>query len=128
MQQIIVLESEFFVQNLWWIVFLGVLALLAVAYLIDNFLSKRRSEKKAALKIASKDDYLAVLGGSDNVIDHELINSRIIIHLNDYKKINKEGLKDLGVTGFIEKSDKLTLVIKDGAKKVYDAIFGGASI
>jgi phosphotransferase system IIB component len=54
------------------------------------------------------------------------VGSRIILHLKDYSKVNKSQLEQAGVTGFIEKSDKLTLVVKDDSERVYKAIFGEA--
>ena len=72
---------------------------------------------------AASHRYSEALGGEDNYIDSSREGSRIIVHLKDYSKINKEKIKEAGVTGFIEKSDKLTLVVKDNAEEVYEKIF-----
>jgi phosphotransferase system IIB component len=52
------------------------------------------------------------------------MGSRIVLVLKDYQKIDQAKLKEAGVDSFIEMSDRLTLVIKDNADKVYHTIFG----
>lgn len=66
---------------------------------------------------------LDALGGRDNVVSKELRGSRIIISLKDYSKVDHDSLKKAGVTGFIQASDKLTLVLKDGAEDLYNSLF-----
>lgn len=103
------------------IIAVGVVIVLGVliSVLVKNLSKKRVKE----LPIASKSEYFEALGGKDNYIDSSREGSRIIVHLKDYSKINKEKIKEAGVTGFIEKSDKLTLVVKDNAEEVYEKIF-----
>ena len=96
------------------------LVLIALAIFLVKILCKKRVK---VLPIASKSEYFEALGGEDNYIDSSREGSRIIVHLKDYSKINKEKIKEAGVTGFIEKSDKLTLVVKDNAEEVYEKIF-----
>ena len=99
---------------------LGVIILGVLIFLLIKIFSKKRVK---SLPIASKSEYFEALGGEDNYIDSSREGSRIIVHLKDYSKINKEKIKEAGVTGFIEKSDKLTLVVKDNAEEVYEKIF-----
>jgi|LAHS01.1.fsa_nt_gb phosphotransferase system IIB component len=113
--------DKFFFQNLWWIVLLGVAALIGL-YFLFSFLYHQGKAKKKAPKV-DQSKYLSALGGEENILAHELIGSRIVVSLKDYTKINRPLLEEAGVTGFIEKSDKLTLVIKTNAKAVYEAIF-----
>jgi phosphotransferase system IIB component len=54
------------------------------------------------------------------------MGSRIVLTLKDYSKINRPLLQEAGVTGFIEKSDKLTLVVKENAEMVYETLFPNA--
>jgi phosphotransferase system IIB component len=96
------------------------LVLIALAIFLVKILGKKRVK---VLPIASKSEYFEALGGEDNYIDSSRDGSRIVVHLKDYSKINKEKIKEAGVTGFIEKSDKLTLVVKDNAEEVYEKIF-----
>src|SRR5574344_1923391 len=110
----IIFETDFFVSNLWWIVALGVILLLLLYYLIDKLLSERKA-KKEAIPTIDEGKYLLALGGDENIISHELAGSRIVLTLRSYQAVDKVLLREAGVAGFIEKSDKLTLVIKDNA-------------
>jgi phosphotransferase system IIB component len=113
--------ADFFLENLYWVVALIVIAFVVLFALID-----RAHEKKAELGSYSneaEDKYIQALGGRDNVSYHELIGSRIVVKLVDYSKLNQEMLKEAGVTGFIEKSDQITLVIKDNAALTYQHLF-----
>ena len=67
---------------------------------------------------------LSALGGEENVLSKELKGSRIVLRLADYSKVDKQKLLEVGVDGFIEMEDKLTLVLKGDSEKVYKAIFG----
>ena len=103
---------------------LGVVVLIlvvALAILLPYFLKKGKGKKG---KIASKGEYLSALGGEENVLSKELKGSRIVLHLADYSKVDKQKLLEVGVDGFIEMEDKLTLVLKGDSEKVYKAIFG----
>lgn len=103
---------------------LGVAALIllvALAILLPYFLRKKKGGKA---KIASKGEYLSALGGEENVLNKELKGSRIVLHLADYSKVDRQKLLEAGVDGFIEMEDKLTLVLKGDSEKVYKAIFG----
>jgi phosphotransferase system IIB component len=114
------LGEDFLLGNLWWIVILGILFLFVAAYFLEKWWSAFRQSKDPKF---SKGLYLEALGGSENVLDGAVEGSRIVIHLKDYDKIDDEKLTKAGVTGFIAQSDKLTLVVKDDAAKVYDLIF-----
>ena len=103
---------------------LGVVALIlvvALAILLPYFLKKGKGKKG---KIASKGEYLSALGGEENVLSRELKGSRIVLRLADYSKVDRQKLLEVGVDGFIEMEDKLTLVLKGDSEKVYKAIFG----
>ena len=103
---------------------LGVAALIllvALAILLPYFLRKKKGGKA---KVASKGEYLSALGGEENVLSKELKGSRIVLHLADFSKVDRQKLLEAGVDGFIEMEDKLTLVLKGDSEKVYKAIFG----
>jgi len=117
-----VVYEDFFLNNLYWIIALVVLAGVGLYFLIDHFHQQRKEAKKKPLP--NKGLYLAGLGGEENILSSELIGSRIVLRLKDYTKINKSQLEQVGVMGFIEKSDKLTLVVKDDSERVYHSIFG----
>ena len=116
-------HSQFLLANLWWIVLISVIVLASLVLLISHILGKRK-QKKILEARGERTELVNALGGMDNVLTHELFGSRIVLTLKDYSLVDKAILRTrAGVTGFIEKTDKLTLVIKDRAKEVYDEIF-----
>lgn len=122
----IILTNNFLANNLWWIITIAVAALIIIIVIIEVMLSKRKAKKAAQKKqIAAQGKYLTYLGGASNVIDSSLEGSRIVVHLYDYALIDREKLKEAGVTGFIEKSDKLTLVVPNNSQEIYNGIFKG---
>ena len=97
------------------IIAISLLVLAVICIVLVKILSKKRVK---SLPIASKSEYFEALGGEDNYIDSYLTALK-----NEHSLRNKEKIKEAGVTGFIEKSDKLTLVVKDNAEEVYEKIF-----
>jgi phosphotransferase system IIB component len=117
----LVVFVDYLLGNLWWIVGLSVVALIGLIWLFD-FLYHRHS-KKTEQKAIDQGLYLAALGGLENVLEKKLEGSRIVVKLKDYSLVNRDKLHDAGVTGFIQMSDQLTLVIKKNAAEVYAKIF-----
>jgi len=120
--------NDFWLTNLWWVIALGVIVVIVLFVVLDIFIIRRKNSsspipKKKKSIIADKNEYLDALGGEKNVLSHNIIGSRIILKLEDYSLLNKSKIEELGVSGFIVKSDQLTLVVKDNAKKVYETIF-----
>ncbi len=111
--------SDFLLKNIWWIIALIALALFVTIFFLDRHFYK---EKKKTVEIQPS-LYLEALGGEENVLERALDGSRIILKLKDYGAVNRDKLREAGVTGFIQMSDKLTLVIKDNAMEVYNKIF-----
>lgn len=118
------LERDFLLSNLYWIVLVALALLVGAVYLVDFLIvRKRKSLSSDKKKIAPRGDYLLSLGGEANIVSHRLVGSRIVLVLVDQSKIDREALKKTGITGFIEKSDQLTLVARN-AKDVYSLLFG----
>ncbi len=111
--------SDFLLKNIWWIIALTALALFVGIFFLDRHFFK---EKKKTVEVQPS-LYLEALGGEENVLERALDGSRIILKLKDYGAVNRDKLREAGVTGFIQMSDKLTLVIKDNAMEVYNKIF-----
>jgi phosphotransferase system IIB component len=103
--------DKFFIRIFGGSFAVGVAALIGL-YFLFSFLYHQGKAKKKAPNPRSE-QISSALGGEENILAHELIGSRIVVSLKDYTKINRPLLEEAGVTGFIEKSDKLTLVIKD---------------
>ncbi len=119
MNLFVILESTSFPTYGW--VLIGVFAFLIVlGTIVFLVLSRRKTSSKPEV---NANGCALALGGKDNVVSKELRGSRIIVSLKDFSLVDHEALKKAGVTGFIQASDKLTLVIKDGAKELYDSLF-----
>lgn len=114
------LENDFFLKNLWWIVLLLVVFL---GGLIIAFSLFRQTKKKKAKPSIDVNENLVAIGGKENIEEHQLEGSRIVLKLKDYGKVDREKLKEAGAIGFIMKSDKLTIVFKEKAEEVYHAFF-----
>ena len=119
-----IIYDDFLLRNIWWIGAIGaLLVIIALIFIDKRFFSKA---KKAEVSEETASLYLEALGGKSNIKEKSLEGSRIILKLNDYGAVNRDKLREAGVTGFIQMSDRLTLVIKGNAMEVYDKIFPNA--
>ena len=107
--------NAFLKNNALWIalVLIGIIAITVALILI--FGTKKKEVKP---EIAEKSKWVEALGGSGNIISSEAYGSRLAVKLKDKTLLNKEALKELGVTNFIEMSDKITLLLEDKAELV----------
>lgn len=124
--------NDFLSQNGWWIALIvaGLIVVVVVAILLIGKMRKKgdKGEEKKKVdyrnKEAVKSSYFDALGGEDNILEKRIEGSRIVLKLKDYAVVDKEKIKEAGVDGFIKMSDKLYLVVKDDAAKVYKILFG----
>lgn len=115
--------NQWLANNAVWIAI--AFALLIVVAVIAILLSGIKKKKaKPAEKKVNASMYMEALGGEDNVISKELRGSRIALVLKDYKAIDEAKLKEAGVDAIVMMSDKLTLVVKENAPKVFETLFG----
>ena len=107
--------NAFLKNNALWIalVLVGIIAITVALILI--FGRKKKGDKPV---IAEKSKWVEALGGSENIISSEAYGSRLAVKLQDKTLMNKDALKELGVTNFIEMSDKVTLLLEDKAELV----------
>lgn len=104
------------------IIFITVLILFIYTY--------RKSKKNPTFYKAPKqvkevknEQALLALGGKDNIVEHSLNGSRIVLVLNDYSLVNESLLKEMGVDSIVKMSNKITLVIRGDASKFYKSLF-----
>ena len=111
--------NDFLKNNALWIV-LGLVVIIAivVAIILICGLAGKKRKKKPQPQIAEKSKWVEALGGSENIVSSEAYGSRLAVVLNDKSKMDKEALKGLGVTSFIEMSNKVTLLLEDKADLV----------
>ena len=106
-------------QTLLTAIFIAVGALLVIAAIVLIVVFSRRKGKKVSFKC---DDWLLALGEKDNIKEIKAIGSRLNLVLLDKEKINRERLKELGVTSILVMSNKVTLVIEGQAEKIASSI------
>jgi phosphotransferase system IIB component len=121
MNVIVVLQRDFFLENVYWLAGLGALALVVLFFLVDHFVSAYQLKKEA--KMRTDKVYIKALGGEGNVLGKSLEGSRIIVSLKDYDLVDKDKLRDYGVSGFVKMSDHLVMVIKKDPQGVYEKLF-----
>ena len=107
--------NAFLKNNALWISLVLVGIIVIVIALILIFGRKKKEEKPV---IAQKSEWIDALGGSENILSSEAYGSRLAVKLQDKNLMNREKLKELGVTNFIEMSDKITLLLEDKAELV----------
>ncbi len=107
--------NAFLKNNALWISLVLVGIIVIVIALILIFGRKKKEEKPV---IAQKSEWVDALGGSENILSSEAYGSRLAVKLQDKNLMNREKLKELGVTNFIEMSDKITLLLEDKAELV----------
>jgi phosphotransferase system IIB component len=109
-------DANAFLKNYGWIIAVTLVVIIAVVVVI--ILVKGRKVKKPVPQIAEKSKWVEALGGAENIVSSEAYGSRLAVSLVDKSLMNKEALKELGVTNFIEMSNKITLLLEDKAELV----------
>ena len=108
--------NNFLKNNALWIA-LALVGVIVITIVLILLLSKR-GKKKEQPQIAEKSLWIDALGGEENIISSEAYGSRLVVVLKNKALMNREGLKVLGVTNFMEMSDKITLLLEDKAELV----------
>ena len=116
MMFILLFSVDFLLQNLWWIILLGVVVLLGLIWLISFLISKNPKKRKGKL---GDIDIFTYLGGKDNVLSFTVHGSRLIVKLKNKNLLQREELKALGVKGFVEKEEDITIVLSNELKERY---------
>ena len=103
---------------------IGFAVLIGLVILIIVLSGLKRGKGKIEEKpVASKSEYLSLLGGEENIIDKKVEGSRISIYLKDMDNCQPDALLPLGIDSYIKMKERLVLVVKEGAQKVFDTIF-----
>lgn len=109
--------NAFLKNNALWIA-LALVGVIVIVVAIILITANVKKNKKPEVKIAEKSAWVEAFGGQDNIVSVEAFGSRLGVVLKDKTKIDREELKKLGVTNFIEMSNKITLVLEDKAELV----------
>ena len=85
-------------------------------FLIRHFIKHRKPPK------IDESAWLLALGNKDNIVSIVAIGSRINLSLKDKEKIDREKLKELGVSSVLTMSNKITLVVENRAQEITEQI------
>lgn len=114
--------NDFLADNGIWIA-IGLCALIVTAIICIFIVTGSKGRGKKSKIIISA--WHAALGDKDNIIEATQKGSRLILVLKNYSLIDKDALRDLGVTNFIQGSQKITLVLKDGVGDIAKILLSG---
>ena len=103
------------------IIAIAVVAALLVVGCAVLLILRSKSNKTSKAKV-SDSEWIDALGGQNNILEASAIGSRLSVKLNDKEIINRDKLKELGVSSILVMSNKVTLVIEKQAEKVARAI------
>lgn len=92
----------------------GVVILIGIVLILYFLFFKKKQNKVKT----DNNSWFIALGNKENVTEIRGIGSRLTIKLIDKEKIDREKLKELGVTSVLVMSDKVTLVVEGQAEKI----------
>ena len=95
----------------------GVLIVIVVVIVLI-FLLKGKKKKTSF----NGDAWTNALGSKENIKEVTAIGSRLSVSLLDKEKIDREKLKELGVSSVLVMSNKVTLVIENQAEQIANSI------
>ena len=102
------------------LIIVGCVILLSVAIIIPISINKRKKSPKIDNNV-----WLIALGNKENIKEVNAIGTRLTVNLVDKEKIDREKLKELGVSSVLTMSNKVTLVIEGKAEIIAEAIKEG---
>ena len=79
------------------------------------------TRKKKKAQVVDTDWFMA-LGGKENIKEAMAVGSRLVLKLVNQEEIDRDRLKELGVSSVLVMSNKVTLVIEGQAEKVAETI------
>ena len=110
-------DFNFFLRNYGIWIAVAVAAVIGITIFLIIFLNKRKKANKVTDNTSS-DDWLIALGGKENISESSANGSRLTVKLVDQNKIDKDKLKELGVSNIVTMSDKIILVLEDKAELI----------
>ncbi len=70
--------------------------------------SKIQAKRKVNVDV---EKIITALGGRENIISTRAVGSRLSVELSDDNKLNSEALKELGASGIVQTSNKVTVIL-----------------
>lgn len=105
---------------------IGTIILVIVLIILVKAYKRKKSESLSVSETkqdVNADEIFSCLGSKENVLEHSINGSRIVLVLKDYSLLNETKLNELGVDSIIKMSNKITLVVKGDALGFYKKLF-----
>ena len=96
------------------------LSILAIVICLIALVIVLRRKKKNPRIV--DDDWFLALGGKENIKEATAVGSRLNLNLVNKDSIDRDRLKELGVSSVLVMSNKVTLVIEGQAEKIAQVI------
>jgi len=101
---------------------LAIIFIILVTLFFLLVLPRIKQNKKKTTSITEGVDWINSLGGNSNIISVSASRSRLTLEVKDISLINQNKLKTLGVSSVILMSQKVILVIDNGADEIKEKI------
>ncbi len=101
---------------------LAIIFIILVTLFFLLVLPRIKQNKKKTTSITEGVDWINSLGGNSNIISVSASRSRLTLEVKDTSLINQNKLKTLGVSSVILMSQKVILVIDNGADEIKEKI------
>ena len=101
---------------------LGIILIIFITLFFLLVLPKIRQKRKKATSISDAVEWINSLGGSSNIINFSSSRSRLTLEVKDSSLVDQNKLKLLGVSSIIIMSQKIILVIDNGADEIKEKI------
>jgi PTS system glucose-specific IIC component len=111
-------SSDWFTQYGWIITLvLSIIFVAAFVIVVILLIKTKKSEKKES-SISNGNEYIDAFGGKDNIVSAEAKSSRLVVVLNDDKKIDEAKLKELGLDSLIKATNKITFIVGEKSQAI----------
>jgi len=95
------------------LIIVGSLVVLGIIIFLIIFLNRRKKEP-----VVTNSEWFSALGNKENISAIKGVGSRLTVNLKNKDLVDKEKLKELGVSNIVTMSDKMILVIENKAEKI----------
>lgn len=96
------------------------LVVIILAVIFALYVFKRK--KKNNVQTINGNDIVAALGGASNIEEVNRTGSRISVKLQNTQLINKDKLKENGISNIVAMSNKVTLVASENSENIEELI------
>ena len=97
--------------NLLLYIIIGAVVGIVLGIVFFVVKNKRTKIKEKQVFDYTSQSIIEALGGKDNIVSCEVMMSRLNVVLHDYKIVDNQKLTEVGVSGTVKTSKKITLIV-----------------